>query len=110
MTCDCHDSPYIPGLHSTVCDEEITAGLIGSVQRHDDCQLYEGDLEAAYALAQHLASITGDRWMVRYYPDGQDEEDEGLSGWIAVEFTGTPDDGICIASETNPWVERQETA
>lgn len=72
------------------------------VERCDSCRVFEDDLDAAWSLAQK----TGGR--VFYYQEGEADpmEDEDYDEEKGIhEFLGTYTEGLCIAGETDPWIE-----
>jgi hypothetical protein len=57
--CECIAWAILPGVFAP-CNGEF------GIEAHDDCREYAGDIEAAEALAAHLASITGRTYEIWY--------------------------------------------
>lgn len=55
--CECAASAILPGVFAPCNDEH-------GIEAHDECGRYAGDIEAAEALAAHLAAITGKTYEV----------------------------------------------
>ena len=55
--CECIASAILPGVFAPCNDEH-------GIEAHDECGRYTGDLDAAEALAAHLAAITGKTYEV----------------------------------------------
>ncbi len=83
--CTCTGSP-VPGTLPAMDSPE-------GIQRCDECGVFEGDLEAAQALADTVGGVV-------MFESPLDEDDNRV-----LTFTGELDPGVLIASGTNPWVE-----
>lgn len=91
------------GVPEFPCDScgDILPGVIEDmdthegIQRCDECSVYDGDLEAALALADHVGGV------VRFHAVHRWTERESLMRYDGADLP----DGICIADGTNPWVE-----
>lgn len=109
--CECEDTlPIsIPGIHSFFRQADIDAGVIGGVERHDECARFEGDLEAALALAAHLSTTRNEYWEVRWVAQDDTDPDDDDTTYRTFDGTPVPDD-VYIATGTDPWLVRLETA
>ncbi len=86
--CECADG-LLPGTWANV-----EADGVISVERCDQCSVFEGDLDAAWAIVQ----VAGGE--VRFEQEGAEAEREN----DVRTFTGTYRDGDCIATGTDPWI------
>jgi hypothetical protein len=69
----------------------------GTVERCDACERYDGDLDAALAVAEKLGKQA---WFIRH----DHATDERRVTMVTAELVAGPDEGWSIESQTDPWI------
>lgn len=94
-------TPAFRGILISDNTSSVGPGVV-SVERCDACMVYEGDLDAAWA----LANVAGGR-VYFWQSDGAGDHHEfgAEPDWQRREFDGVYSDDDCIAFGTDAWIE-----